>query len=175
MIRDIVLLFVAAFFAVAAGYFYLHNDNLQVCAGVIFIGTFLLAWASPKRFPVFAIMTGSSIILANIYARANQLEVPAPPAGFAEAFLAFIPAIVAGIGGMIIGGGLSKLPDKLGRERQAAAIAAGEPLPIGGPSIIPLPKSADPPGGTTRVPVSPPSAHPGARPETSVPQDRPVA
>src|SRR5688500_14108257 len=100
MRRDILLLLGAVIFASAAGYMYLHNDNLQVSAGFIFTGTFLLSWAAPKRFLVFALMIGSSVLLANIYATANQLVVPAPPDGIAETLLAYIPAVVAGIGGM---------------------------------------------------------------------------
>ncbi|MGI8620174.1 MAG: hypothetical protein ACR2L6_13955 [Gemmatimonadaceae bacterium] len=126
MRRDILLLLGAAIFASAAGYTYLHNDNLQVSAGVIFIGTFLLSWANPKRFLVYALVTGSSIFIANLYATTNQLDVPAPPGGIAEVFLAFIPAVVAGIGGMIIGGGVSNLPDKLGRPTDAARAASLE-------------------------------------------------
>jgi hypothetical protein len=126
MRRDILLLLAAVVFASAAGYTYLHNDNLQLSAGVIFIGTFLLSWAAPKRFLVFALMIGSSILLANIYASTNQLAVPAPPGGIAETLLAFIPAVVAGIGGMIIGGGVSNLPDKLGRPADAARAASLE-------------------------------------------------
>lgn len=126
MRRDILLLIGAAFFASVAGYTYLHNDNLQLSAGVIFVGTFLLSWAAPKRFLVFALMTGSSILIANLYATSNQLSVPYPPSGIGEAFLAFIPAVVAGIGGMIIGGGVSNLPDKLGRPADAAAAASLE-------------------------------------------------
>lgn len=126
MRRDILLLLGAVFFASAAGYTYLHNDSLQLSAGVIFIGTFLLSWAAPKRFLVFALMTGSSILLANVYATANQLQVPAPPGGIAEVFLAYIPAVVAGIGGMIIGGGVSNLPEKLGRPTDAARAASLE-------------------------------------------------
>ena len=120
------LLLGAVFFASAAGYTYLHHESLQLSAGVIFIGTFLLSWAAPKRFLVFALMTGSSILLANVYANANQLDVPVPPGGIAEAFLAYIPAVVAGIGGMIIGGGVSNLPDKLGRPVDAARAASLE-------------------------------------------------
>ncbi len=123
MRRDILLLAGAVVFAFAAGYTYLHNENLQASAGIIFIGTFLLSWANPKRFLPFVLMTGSSILLANLYAGANQLQVPAPPSGIAETFLAFIPAVVAGIGGMIIGGGVSKLPDKLGRPTDLAHAA----------------------------------------------------
>jgi hypothetical protein len=93
---------------------------------VIFIGTFLLSWANPKRFLIYALMTGSSIFIANVYASANKLDVPAPPGGIAEAFLAFIPAVVAGIGGMIIGGGVSNLPDKLGRPADASRAASLE-------------------------------------------------
>ena len=126
MRRDILLLLGAVFFASAAGYTYLHNDSLQLSAGVIFIGTFLLSWANPKRFLVYALMTGSSILLANVYATTNQLDVPAPPGGIAEVFLAYIPAVVAGIGGMIIGGGVSNLPDKLGRPSDAAQAASLE-------------------------------------------------
>lgn len=126
MKRDILLLFGAVIFASAAGYTYLHNDNLQVSAGFIFIGTFLLSWANPKRFFLFALITGSSILIAGLYASANRLAVPAPPGGIAEAFLAFIPAVVAGIGGMIIGGGVSRLPDKLGRPTDAAQAASLE-------------------------------------------------
>ncbi len=126
MRRDILLLLAAVVFASAAGYTYLQNDNLQLSAGVIFIGTFLLSWAAPKRFLVFALMTGSSILLANIYASTNRLAVPAQPGGIAETLLAFIPAVVAGIGGMIIGGGVSKLPDKLGRPTDAARAASLE-------------------------------------------------
>src|SRR5687768_16495937 len=65
MRRDILLLLGAVIFASGAGYTYLHNDNLQVSAGVIFIGTFLLSWANPKRFLVYAFMTGSSIFIAS--------------------------------------------------------------------------------------------------------------
>lgn len=126
MRRDILLLLGAVIFASAAGYTYLHNDNLQMSAGVIFTGTFLLSWAAPKRFLVFALMIGSSVLLANIYATVNQLAVPAPPGGIAEAFLAYIPAVVAGVGGMIIGGGVSNLPDKLGRPTDAARAASLE-------------------------------------------------
>ena len=126
MRRDILLLAAAVFFASAAGYTYLHNDNLQASAGVIFIGTFLLSWAKPSRFLVFALITASSIFLANVYASSNQLNVPAPPGSIGETFLALIPAVVAGIGGMIIGGGVSKLPDKLGRPADAARIASVE-------------------------------------------------
>ena len=126
MRRDILLLFGAVIFASAAGYTYLHNDNLQLSAGVIFIGTFLLSWAAPKRFLVFALMIGTSVLIANLYASTNQLDVPAPPGGIAEAFLAFIPAVVAGIGGMIIGGGVSDLPDKLGRPVDAVRAASLE-------------------------------------------------
>ena len=126
MRRDILLLLGAVIFASAAGYTYLHNDNLQVSAGLIFTGTFLLSWANPKRFLVYALMTGSSILIASVYATANHLVVPAPPGGIAEAFLAFIPAVVAGIGGMIIGGGVSNLPDKLGRPTDAAKVASLE-------------------------------------------------
>ena len=126
MRRDLLLLLGAVIFASAAGYTYLHNDNLQVSAGVIFIGTFLLSWANPKRFLIYALMTGSSIFIANLYASSNRLDVPAPPGGIAEAFLAFIPAVVAGIGGMIIGGGVSNLPDKLGRPADAARAASLE-------------------------------------------------
>lgn len=120
------LLLGAVIFAVAGGYTYLNHDNLQLSAGVIFTGTFLLSWAAPKRFLVFALLIGSSVLLANIYATANQLVVPAPPGGIAETFLAYIPAVVAGIGGMIIGGGVSKLPDKLGRPTDAARAASLE-------------------------------------------------
>ena len=126
MRRDLLLLLGAVIFASAAGYTYLHNDNLQMSAGVIFIGTFLLSWANPKRFLVYALMTGSSILIAHVYATANQLDVPAPPGGIAEVFLAYIPAVVAGIGGMIIGGGVSNLPDKLGRPADAARAASLE-------------------------------------------------
>lgn len=126
MRRDILLLLGAVIFAAAAGYTYLNHDNLQLSAGVIFTGTFLLSWAAPKRFLVFALMIGSSVLLANIYASVNQLAVPAPPGGIAEAFLAYIPAVVAGIGGMIIGGGVSNLPDKLGRPADAARAASLE-------------------------------------------------
>lgn len=126
MRRDILLLLGAVIFASAAGYTYLHNENLQLSAGVIFTGTFLLSWAAPKRFLIFALMIGSSILLANVYASANQLAVPAPPGGIAEAFLAFIPAVVAGIGGMIIGGGVANLPEKLGRPADAARSATLE-------------------------------------------------
>ena len=126
MRRDILLLLGAVIFAFAAGYTYLHNDNLQASAGLVFTGTFLLSWAAPKRFLVFALITASSILIANLYATANQLVVPAPPGGIGEAFLAFIPAVVAGIGGMIIGGGVSNLPDKLGRPTDAARAASLE-------------------------------------------------
>ncbi|HUR92247.1 MAG TPA: hypothetical protein VMY38_06200 [Gemmatimonadaceae bacterium] len=126
MRRDILLLLGAVIFASAAGYTYLHNDNLQASAGLVFTGTFLLSWAAPKRFMVFALITASSILLASLYATSNQLDVPAPPAGIGEAFLAFIPAVVAGIGGMIIGGGVSNLPDKLGRPTDAARLAGLE-------------------------------------------------
>lgn len=123
MRRDILLLLGAVVFAFAAGHTYLHNDNLQVSAGIIFIGTFLLSWANPKRFLVYGLMTASSVLLANLYARTNQLVVPAPPGPITETFLALIPAVVAGIGGMIIGGGVSNLPDKLGRPTDAVAAA----------------------------------------------------
>lgn len=123
MRRDILLLLGAVFFSIAAGHTYLHNDNLQVSAGIVFIGTFLLSWANPRRFLVYALMTASSILLANLYARANQLVVPAPPGAIAEAFLALIPAVIAGVGGMIIGGGVSGLPEKLGRPTDVAAAA----------------------------------------------------
>lgn len=123
MRRDILLLLGAVIFASAAGYTYLHHENLQLSAGVIFTGTFLLSWAAPKRFLVFALMIGSSVLLAGIYASSNRLDVPAPPGGIAEALLALIPAVVAGIGGMIIGGGVSKLPDKLGRPVDASQAA----------------------------------------------------
>lgn len=126
MRRDLLLLLGAVFFASVAGYMYLHNDNLQVSAGFIFVGTFLLSWARPQRFLVFALITGSSIFLAYLYATTNRLNVPAPPSGIAETFLALIPALVAGIGGMIIGGGVSKLPDKLGRPSDAARVASLE-------------------------------------------------
>lgn len=126
MRRDILLLLGAVIFASAAGYTYLHNDNLQVSAGFIFIGTFLLSWANPKRFLIFALITASSILISNLYATTNHLAVPAPPGGLAEAFLAFIPAVVAGIGGMIIGGGVSNLPEKLGRPTDAARVASLE-------------------------------------------------
>ncbi len=126
MRRDILLLLGAVIFASAAGYTYLHNDNLQLSAGFIFIGTFLLSWANPKRFLIYALMTGSSVLIAGLYATSNRLAVPAPPGGIAEAFLAFIPAVVAGIGGMIIGGGVSNLPDKLGRPADAARAASLE-------------------------------------------------
>ena len=126
MRRDILLLLGAVIFASAAGYTYLHNDNLQVSAGLIFTGTFLLSWANPKRFLVYALMTGSSVLIAGLYATSNRLAVPAPPGGIAEALLAFIPAVVAGIGGMIIGGGVSNLPDKLGRPTDAAKAASLE-------------------------------------------------
>src|SRR5688500_13737103 len=126
MRRDILLLLGAVIFASAAGYTYLHNDSLQASAGLVFIGTFLLSWAAPKRFLVYALITASSILLANLYATSNQLDVPAPPGGIGEAFLAFIPAVVAGIGGMIIGGGVSKLPDKLGRPTDAVRAASLE-------------------------------------------------
>lgn len=123
MRREILLLLGAVIFSVAAGHTYLHNDNLQVSAGFVFIGTFLLSWANPKRFLVYALMTASSILLANLYARTNQLSVPAPPGAIAEAFLALIPAVIAGVGGMIIGGGVSGLPEKLGRPTDVAAAA----------------------------------------------------
>lgn len=126
MRRDILLLLAAVFFASVAGYMYLHNDNLQVSAGFIFVGTFLLSWARPQRFLVFALITGSSILLAHVYATTNQLVVPAPPSGIGETFLALIPAVVAGIGGMIIGGGVSKLPEKLGRPTDAVRVASLE-------------------------------------------------
>ncbi|MCR4339291.1 MAG: hypothetical protein NUW01_05325 [Gemmatimonadaceae bacterium] len=126
MRRDILLLLGAVIIASAAGYTYLNYDNLQLSAGVIFIGTFLLSWAAPKKFLVFALMIGSSVLLANIYASTNRLDVPAPPGGIAEALLAFIPAVVAGIGGMIIGGGVSNLPDKLGPPADAARVASLE-------------------------------------------------
>lgn len=126
MRRDILLLLGAVIFASAAGYTYLHNDNLQVSAGLVFTGTFLLSWAAPKRFLVFALIIASSILIANLYATSNQLDVPAPPGGIAEALLAFIPAVVAGIGGMIIGGGVSNLPDKLGRPTDAVRAASLE-------------------------------------------------
>lgn len=126
MKRDILLLIGAVIFALAAGYTYLHNDSLQLSAGVIFVGTFLLAWASPKRFMLFALMIGSSILLANVYATTNGLDVPAPPGGLGETLLAFIPAVVAGIGGMIIGGGVSHLPNQLGRPIDASQAASLE-------------------------------------------------
>lgn len=158
MRRDILLLLGAVIFASAAGYTYLHNDNLQLSAGVIFIGTFLLSWAAPKRFLLFALMIGSSVLLANIYATVNQLAVPAPPGGIAEAFLAFIPAVVAGIGGMIIGGGVSNLPDKLGRPADAARAASleatadlssgAEPYDASRRAAAGAEKAAQPPSGT---------------------------
>lgn len=123
MRRDLLLLSYALVFAVAAGITYLNNDNLQASAGLVFTGTFLLSWAAPKRFLMFVLTIGSSVLLANLYASSNQLSVPAPPGGIAETFLAFIPAVVAGIGGMIIGGGVSRLPDKLGRPADLAAAA----------------------------------------------------
>ena len=126
MRRDILLLLGAVFFASVAGYTYLHNPNLQVSAGFIFVGTFLLSWAKPQRFLVFALITASSIFLANVYATTNQLNVPSPPGSLAETLLALIPATVAGLGGMIIGGGVSKLPDNLGRPTDAVRVASLE-------------------------------------------------
>jgi hypothetical protein len=157
MRRDILLLLGAVIFASAAGYTYLHNDNLQVSAGFIFIGTFLLSWANPKRFLIFAMITGSSILIAGLYASTNRLAVPAPPGGIAEAFLAFIPAVVAGIGGMIIGGGVSNLPDKLGRPTdtaRAASLEATADLSSGAEPYdatrrpVGAQKPAEPPSGT---------------------------
>ncbi len=174
MRRDIALLFCAVFFAAAAGYTYLHNDNLQLSAGVIFIGTFLLAWAAPKRFVLFAMMTGSSILIANLYASTNQLDVPAPPSGIAEVFLAFIPAVVAGIGGMIIGGGVAGLPEKLGRPTdaaRAARIEAGAEMEGSGAEPYDASRSSGRPPG-----VDPPS--PGTisgLPNTPSREPRPLA
>ncbi len=173
MRRDILLLLGAVIFASAAGYTYLHNDNLQMSAGVIFTGTFLLSWAAPKRFLVFALMIGSSVLLANIYATVNQLAVPAPPDGIAEAFLAYIPAVIAGVGGMIIGGGVSKLPDKLGRPTDAARAASLE-------ATADLSSGAEPYDATRRSagaqkPAEPPSGTLSGLETSSGQEPRPIA
>lgn len=174
MRRDILLFLGAAVFATAAGYTYLHNDNLQVSAGVIFIGTFLLSWAAPKRFLVFALAIGSSVLIANIYATANDLSVPAPPSGLAETLLAFIPAVVAGIGGMIIGGGVSNLPDKLGRPTdlaQAAKLEATAQMEGSGAE----PYDASRPAGSGQAPVSPPPGPLSGLENTPRQEPRPLA
>lgn len=174
MRRDILLLFGAVIFASAAGYTYLHNDNLQLSAGVIFIGTFLLSWANPKRFLVYALMTGSSVLIANLYASANRLAVPAPPGGLAEVFLAFIPAVVAGIGGMIIGGGVANLPEKLGRPVDAARAASLEATAeMEGSGAEPYDALRQ--GGGAQPPVSPPSGTVSGLENTPVREPRPFA
>lgn len=174
MRRDILLLLGAVIFASAAGYTYLHNDSLQLSAGVIFIGTFLLSWANPKRFLVYALVTGSSILIANLYASTNQLDVPAPPGGIAEAFLAFIPAVVAGIGGMIIGGGVSNLPDKLGRPTDAAQAASLEATAqMEGSGAEPYDASR-PVRDTEKPSAAPPGAVPGLE-NTAGQERRPFA
>ncbi len=185
MRRDILLLLGAVVFASAAGYTYLNNDDLQVSAGIVFIGTFLLSWANPKLFLPFVVMTGSSIMLANLYANANELRVPAPPGGIAETFLALIPAVVAGIGGMIIGGGVSKLPEKLGRPTdlaQAALLEATADMESSGAQPYDASKPAGP-GQTPSVsqagafhPPPPPSPGPIPAPgKTPGQEPRPFA
>lgn len=185
MRRDILLLLFAAVFAFAAGYTYLHNDNLQASAGIIFTGTFLLCWANPKRFLVYVLASGSSIFIAYLYATTNRLDVPAPPSGIAETFLALIPAVVAGIGGMIIGGGVSKLPDKLGRPTdlaQAARLEATADMEDSGAQPY---DATRPPAPAAVLPVPAPSAALSSPPpptgplpgleKTPGPEPRPIA
>ena len=84
-----------------AGYTDLHNDEVQAAVLVLLVATFLPALVHPKGGWIIALLAGSCVPIAHLWARATGFALPYPSA-LPGTLLAFVPAFLGAYAGVLV-------------------------------------------------------------------------